>query len=352
MNPLEKNILKYFSYKEIAVVLLAIIFAVTAGVALFANMKKDVVVYIDGQSTAIKTMKSTVGDVLAQNNIQVGQYDYLSQPLDAKLQRINKNEIYIKRAFPVYIQADGKENTVMTYKDTVSGALEDAKLSLGEIDRLEGATLDQKPEKDMKLKIVRVTQKQVAEYSDVPFETIKKENTRMDMGTQNVVNEGKQGTREKDFKVTFEDGIQTAKDLLTDAVITNPIDKIIEFGTVLNHKTARGDVVRYSKILDMSASAYSLTYEQTGKRPGDSGFGVTASGMKAAKGVIAVDPRVIPLGTRLYVEISGNTPDYGYCVAGDTGSGIIGNRVDLFYDDNNVATTFGSKRVKVYVLLD
>lgn len=352
MNPLEKNITKYFSYKEIAVVLLAVIFAVTAGVTLFVNMKKDVVVYIDGQSTAIKTMKSTVGDVLAQNNIQVGQYDYLSQPLDAKLQRINKNEIYIKRAFPVYIQADGKEDMVMTYKDTVSGALEDAKLSLGEIDRLEGASLDQKPEKDMKLKIVRVTQQEVAEYSAVAFETVKKENSRMDQGTEKIVEEGKEGTREKKFLVTLEDGIQTAKDLLTDAVITNPIDKIIEFGTVLNHKTARGEVVRYSKVLDMSASAYSLSYEQTGKRPGDYGYGVTASGMKAQKGVIAVDPKVIPLGTRLYVEIAGNTPDYGYCVAGDTGSGIYGNKIDLFYDDYGVASTFGSKRVKVYVLLN
>jgi len=352
LKQLVKNIQKYFSYKEVSVVLIAVIFAVTAGVTLFMNLKKDVVVYVDGESTTIKTMKSTVGDVLSQNNIKVGQYDYLSQPLDAKLQRINENDIYIKRAFPVYVQADGKETMVMTYKDNVSGALEDAKISLNETDKLEGAKLDEKPQKDMKLKVVRVTQNEVAEYSGVPFEIIKKENTRMDMGKENVVNDGKEGTREKKFLVTLEDGVQTAKDLITDAIVSNPIDKIIEFGTILNHKTTRGDVVRYKNVLDMSASAYSLTYAQTGKNPGDAGYAITASGMRASKGVIAVDPKVIPLGTRLYVEIAGSTPDYGYAVAGDTGSGINGNRIDLYYEDHGTATSFGIQRCKVYILLD
>jgi uncharacterized protein YabE (DUF348 family) len=347
---LVKNILKYFSYKEVAAVLLAIVFAVTAGVALFMNMKRDVVVNVDGKTIEMKTMRATVDDVLKQNNIEIGQYDYISQPLDAKLQRINKNEINIKRAFPIYVQADGKDTTIMTYKNSVSEALHDANISLNGMDRLEGATLYQEPVEDMKLKIVRVTQNEVAEYSGVPFETIKKENSRMDMGTEKVVNEGKEGTREKKFLVTLEDGVQTAKNLVTDTITANPIEKIIEFGTILNHQTARGGIIRYEKVLDMSATAYSLTYEQTGKNPGDYGYGITASGMKASKGVIAVDPRVIPLGTRVYVEVSGNTPDYGYAVAGDTGSGIYGNRVDLFYDDYGTAVNFGSKRVKVYVL--
>lgn len=174
----------------------------------------------------------------------------------------------------------------------------------------------------------------------------------MDMGTEKVVNEGKEGTREKKFLVTLEDGVQTAKDLIADAIIANPIEKIVEFGTVLNHQTARGGVIRYEKVLDMSASAYSLSYEQTGKNPGDRGYGITASGMKATKGVIAVDPRVIPLGTRVYVEVAGNTPDYGYAVAADTGSGIYGNRIDLFYEDYSTAVSFGSKRVKVYIIND
>ena len=94
----------------------------------------------------------------------------------------------------------------------------------------------------------------------------------------------------------------------------------------------------------MVASAYDLSYESTGKRPGDKYFGITASGTKARPGVVAVDPSVIPLGTRLYVE------GYGFAVAEDTGGAIKGNRIDLFYENRKQALNYGMRKVKVYIL--
>lgn len=352
MKLLEKNILKYFSLKQVAIVLLAVVFSISAGFAAFFSLKKDVTIYVDGVPTIVKTMKSTVKEVLEQNSIEVGQYDYLSQPLDHKLQRINNNELYIKRAFPVIIQADGEEKKVMTYRDRVDLTLKDAGITLEGQDRLEGAALEEMPKENMNLKVVRVAEKEVSEYSGIPFETVKKENNRLDMGKENILVQGQEGKKEKKFKVTLENGVEVARQLITELIVANPIDKVVEFGTVLNHKTARGDVVRYSKVLDMKASGYSLSYEQTGKNPGDYGYGITASGLKAQKGVIGVDPRVIPLGTKLYVEVAGSTPDYGFAVAGDTGSGIKPNYVDLFFEDYNDARNWGLKNVKVYILQD
>lgn len=74
--------------------------------------------------------------------------------------------------------------------------------------------------------------------------------------------------------------------------------------------------------------------------------GYTASGMKAGYGVAAVDTRVIPLGTKLYVE------GYGYCIAADTGGAIKGNRIDLCYGTHSaaLASGFGHKNVKVYII--
>ena len=77
-----------------------------------------------------------------------------------------------------------------------------------------------------------------------------------------------------------------------------------------------------------------------------SGGGTTASGMAAAVGRVAVDPRVIPLGTRLYIE------GYGYAVAADTGGAIKGNRIDLFFETYDEAISFGRRKVTVYVLAD
>ena len=75
----------------------------------------------------------------------------------------------------------------------------------------------------------------------------------------------------------------------------------------------------------MKASAYDLSYESCGKNPGDRGYGITASGMQARYGVIAVDPSVIPLGTKLYIECPNGGWVYGEAIAGDTGGAIKGN---------------------------
>ena len=72
--------------------------------------------------------------------------------------------------------------------------------------------------------------------------------------------------------------------------------------------------------------------------------GITATGTKAGKGTVAVDPRVIPLGSKVYV------PGYGVAVAADTGGAIKGNRLDVCYPTKNEAYSWGVRNVTVYVL--
>ena len=100
----------------------------------------------------------------------------------------------------------------------------------------------------------------------------------------------------------------------------------------------------------MKASAYDLSFESCGKRPGDRGYGITASGTKARPGVVAVDPKVIPLGTKLYIESMDGTGSYGYASAEDKGGAIKGNRIDLFFSSRSDALKFGRRQVKVYIL--
>ncbi len=72
--------------------------------------------------------------------------------------------------------------------------------------------------------------------------------------------------------------------------------------------------------------------------------GMTAIGRRAGHGIVAVDPRVIPLGTRLYI------PGYGPAIAGDTGGAIVGHRIDLGFDSWRDAMLFGRRDVEVYRL--
>ena len=100
-------------------------------------------------------------------------------------------------------------------------------------------------------------------------------------------------------------------------------------------ETSRG-AQRYSDALTMEATAYI---------PADgNGDGITATGMVAQHGVVAVDPSVIPLGTRLYI------PGYGEAIAADTGGAINGDRIDLCMDSYGEAMQFGRRYVTVYVL--
>jgi 3D (Asp-Asp-Asp) domain-containing protein len=96
--------------------------------------------------------------------------------------------------------------------------------------------------------------------------------------------------------------------------------------------------------LSHAVAASVLTLVATAYTALSAGSSSTASGRRALRGVVAVDPHLIPLGTRLYI------PGYGRAVAGDTGGAIYGHRIDLCMNSQREALSFGRQTIKVYVL--
>jgi uncharacterized protein YabE (DUF348 family) len=349
--PIGENIKRLVTKGEVLRLTLTVAAAALI-IAMFAYLEKDVKVNDDGKIIEINTIASTVGQAFKLNDIYVTPDDFVSTPLDAKLHRDTLNEVYIKRAVPVRIAADGTETILMTYKDTVGEVLEDSPVKPSVLDVLEGVSTDDKITEGMTIKIVRVNEEYVSEKEPIPFDTVKRPNNRMDVGVEKVVSAGQEGELEKQYKVVKRDGIEISRELIREMVLSNPVSAIVEFGTVRKLKTNRGEVFRYSEVKNMRATAYTASFKDTGKHPDDPGFGITRTGIKAKKGVVAVDPKVIPLGTRLYIEIEGSTPDYGYAIAADTGGAIKGNKIDLYYDSQEYVDSFGVKKAKVYILLD
>ena len=104
--------------------------------------------------------------------------------------------------------------------------------------------------------------------------------------------------------------------------------------------TPQGDL-RYLSILQMEATAYYPGPEMTNRGPRQA---LTYSGKPARYGLVAVDPKVIPLGTKLYI------PGYGKAEAADTGGAIKGMKIDLCFATYREAIHFGRKMLKVYIL--
>ena len=103
-----------------------------------------------------------------------------------------------------------------------------------------------------------------------------------------------------------------------------------------------------SKVITANATAYDAS--SCGKAPSHPAYGITATGRRAGYGIVAVDPSIIPLGTKLYIESADGSYVYGTAIAADTGGAIKGNRIDLCYNTRAEAIQFGRRQMKVYIL--
>lgn len=347
-----KTVSRIFS-SRLSQAILLVLAAVTVMTTSTLLSIKTVTITIDGQSPkVITTMDKTVGLILAHNNIAVGELDVVSPPLASSLK--NNQSITIARAFPINVTIGNERVVVETTSKTVAQVLKDNKIVLGELDIIT-PSLDSVVNKETKINITKVSEDMVTIREEIPFKTISAPNGSLTRGTTKVKTEGKVGEKELYYKVVCHNGEEVSREFTGEKIVTEPVNEVKEYGTsYYNPTTSRGDLNRsnfsYSSVITCTATAYDLSFASCGKNPGDRGYGITASGMKAQRGVIAVDPRVIPLGTRLYIQSTDSYPDYGYAIAGDTGGAIKGYRVDLFMNSHSEAIRFGRRQVKVYIL--
>ena len=119
------------------------------------------------------------------------------------------------------------------------------------------------------------------------------------------------------------------------------ISDATQTGGVWTITLSDGIVLHFKDKIEVSATAYTTEGQD---------FKITYSGATARYGIIAVDPRVIPLGTEMFVVGTSGMWTYGYCIAGDIGGFIKGNRIDLFYNTENECKNFGRRGAIVYIL--
>jgi len=203
-------------------------------------------------------------------------------------------------------------------------------------------------EPNSKIKIVRIEKVTDVVEEPIDYAIITKKDSTLAAGTEKVVQQGKEGMLKKEYEVTKENGKEVNRELISEKKVKDSVNKVVAVGTkVVVAQVSRGKTVSANsdapsggKEMYVSATAY------TAYCNGCSGVTATGINLRANPNlkVIAVDPRVIPLGTKVWVE------GYGYAVAGDTGGAIKGNRIDVFVASKEEAYRFGRRQVKIRIL--
>ncbi len=344
------------SAKKIVLISSAAVLTLVIAVCSICICAKQITI-IDGDGNAkdLITFKRYVGDVLEAQSIALGTRDKLSQKTDAKLKDGMKIEIY--RAFNVTVTEKGVSRNLIATQKTAGRVLEELGYSPKPTDKITPG-FDAKVSDFDEITIVRVSDEFVTVTEEIPYESQVRENKSLPSGTKKLVQKGVAGEKSVHYKITYEDGEEVSRTVITEKVKTEPIPQIREIGkkqpvnyTIASAgtiQTSRSGNLAYSKVISANATAYDAS--SCGKSPSHPAYGITATGMRAGYGVVAVDPRVIPLGSKLYIESADGSYVYGSAIAADTGGAIKGNRIDLCFNSRSEAISFGRRAVKVYVL--
>ncbi|HFQ5959214.1 TPA: resuscitation-promoting factor [Listeria monocytogenes] len=310
---------------------------------------RQITINDNGTKKDVWSTKANVADLLKDENITTRPQDVLNVALDTKLK--NGLEVNINRAIQLSLQNGAKKDTVWTTKTKVSDLLAEKNIKLDQDDRVSPAK-DSNLKEKMTVEVTYVNSKAEKKNEQVKFETVYKEDDSLNKGVEKVVQEGKNGKKVVEYKVTFENGKEKKRDVIKENVTSNKTDKVVVRGT--KEKVVATPVSNVSTSSATSSSSSSASSTPSGGKTykmestAYSGGGTTAYGINLSANpglkVIAVDPRVIPLGSKVWVE------GYGEAIAGDTGGAIKGNIVDVYFPNESQCYSWGRRMVTVKVL--
>lgn len=324
-NLLSHNLTKC---KLTAVVVLCFAMATLTG---FVTANKNVTIVADGNKMVVNTVYDNPKNILKQAGIKLNNGDDYTVSTD----KITDNSVItINRAMPVNVEIDGDIKTVRTTKKTVGELI--SSMNLDEDKYFVEGDKNTQLHTDAKVKVLNVSSKLVLRDEVQNYQVIKEPDSALARGNEEVIQVGRNGLNRLLVREKYHKGVKVGEEVVQTSQLVRPVDQVIREGTAEPKIQSTIGLRSYSQMLYMEASAY-LPYD-------GGGAGYTALGIPARYGVVAVDPDIIPLGTRVYI------PGYGEAIAADTGGAINGYMIDLCMEDYTQAIAFGRRGVEVYIL--
>jgi uncharacterized protein YabE (DUF348 family) len=297
-----------------------------------------VTVLDDGAESTFSTHGRTVADVLDERGIRVASDDYLSPAADVPV--VDGMHVTVRSAQAVELRVGDTTRVVRTPAATVGDFLRSQGIGVGKYDELTPAK-SSAIAANQTISLVRVHEWTGRERRKIAPAIVQRVDSSLALGKTKTIAAGAPGIRETTIRYVSRDESEPTATVVATRVVRAPHAKIVVRG--LASSLARVAAQGFASAVHMAGSALHMI--ATAYTAGCYGCsGITASGVRAGFGVIAVDPSVIPLGTKVFI------PGYGRAVAGDTGGAIQGHRVDLGFNSQSAAMQFGRRPVMLYIL--
>lgn len=300
----------------------------------------------------IKTVTVHYGDIVGQALVKAGvtlnENDLVTPSVSERISA--DTSIQVERQFHVNIIADGKSTAAVVAQGSVVNALSQAGVTLGSEDTVSMDKVAAVSE-GMKITVARVTYNEVASTEDIAYTKTSEKCSTLYKGNTQLQNAGKNGSQTIITRLKFLDGKAAGSTVIRKTVVEQPVNQVTLVGTK-RRPSAYADVNADGTVTDQSGKAISFKRVISGKCSAYTGGGTTSTGRAAAFGLIAVDPKVIPYGSKLYICSPNGKTVYGYAIAADTGGFANNGRIiaDLYYNTNGQCKNFGVRNMNIYVL--
>lgn len=267
------------------------------------------------------------------------------------------SEITVQRAQNVTIFYGNEDLAVISYGETVSELLQRIGISVDASTRM-SVPLTAMTYNGMVIRVNRIYENTEHYTVEIPFETVYCDDPSLPKGEEKILVPGKVGQMVCTANVTYVNTQESSRTVYQQIVTAEPVKQVVAVGTgkhagIPNSKPLIGDgvivlptgeVLTYTHTGQFVATAYTKTDEGCDE--------YTANGAHVKWGVVAVDPKVIPYGTRMFIVTNDGAYIYGLSTAEDCGSSIKKNRVDLYMDTYWECINFGVRDCTIYFLGD
>ena len=307
-----------------------------------------VTIHDENQTESIEahTSKTDPKEILKDQGIELANGDVMA----FSGIREGRGSISIDRAFAVTVTADGKTNHITMTSGTVGDALKGAGITLGEndaINREKTEALD--GGEDIVIRRISYETKEVRET--VPFPVESRETPVLQSGKSEVLRAGQEGISTRVYTTRIVDGVAEEPELIKEFVERESVSEIRLVGANVPVSNLEFDV----EIVNHAPEEYERVLtgcRATGYSAKQGAWG--ASGNHLFYGHVAVNPKVIPYGSKLYIASPDGKFVYGYAIASDTGVALMNGTidVDLFYETRRESQLNGVRYVNIYVLSD